>query len=344
MSTFADKIAEFVLAELAKRLKTRTAVGTVVTSPSARSTDPLTVVFDGSALTVPVKQFRGFPVFPGMRVGLIKLGSDWVLIGAFTNPGQGTGTARMVIGADTPPELAAFGIDVAILSYVNDKVSGLERGYFWIGTSNEFDGGGDGRVQAFGNVTYPTPGDPGSATVANVKTNFQQNMFAQYAFTIFKDQSLLMWQPNVEMQTQNGFVKQIITDASANLAVQLDQNGVKAGAPGTTNVETWHGATLVNGWTNRGSGFPAFSYRKVPSPAASIQIVGQIVPGTLTDGTTVTTLPVGYRPTTPEMWVARKGASAQAWFELNTDGTIKIFDAAGSSLIQSNSTILPLDI
>lgn len=114
------------------------------------------------------------------------------------------GQHRIVIGADTPPELAAFGIDEALLFYVTDVNTGVEVGYFWIGTSNRFDGFFDARVLAYGNVTYPTPGVPTSATVADVKTNFQQDMFGQYRITLFKDHPLTVW-TNVNFDWTNGF-------------------------------------------------------------------------------------------------------------------------------------------
>jgi len=164
-----------------------TAAGTVATSPSAVSTDPLTVVLDGSAVAVPVKQFRAFPVFPGMRVGLVRIGTDWVVIGSFTNPGAGTGQQRMAVGADTPPELQTYGIGVAMLMYDVDKTSGLEVGYFFIGVSNTLDSTANEKVMLFGHVKYPTPGDPSSPTASNVKTDHQINL---EGFTWFKDSSV----------------------------------------------------------------------------------------------------------------------------------------------------------
>lgn len=187
-----DEIAAYVDQAVAKQLRSlQTAVGTVVTSPSQVSTDPLTVVIDGSALAVPVKGFRSLPIFPGARVALIQFGSDWTVIGAYTNPASGTGSSRIIIGADVPAELRTFGIDTAILTYITDVSSGLEVGYFFIGGSNRFDGGGTNRVQAFGNTVYPTPGLPSSATPANVKTNFQQGMFSPFPQTTFKDEQVL---------------------------------------------------------------------------------------------------------------------------------------------------------
>jgi hypothetical protein len=89
--------------------------------------------------------------------------------------GATTGTTRIVAGAETPSELNAYGISVAVLFYVQDSPTGVEVGYFFIGLSNVIDDGNDNAL-LYGQVVYPTPGDPSSATAANVKTNFQQGM------------------------------------------------------------------------------------------------------------------------------------------------------------------------
>ena len=175
--SLADDLAGYVAdADDASGAGLITAAGTVVTSPSAVSTDPLTVVLDGSSVAVPVKQFRAFPVFPSMRVGLVRIGTDWVVIGSFTNPGMGTGQQRMAVGADTPPELQAYGIGVAMLMYDTDAASGLEVGYFFIGISNVLDFPATQKVMLFGSVKYPVPGDPTSPTQVNVRTAHQINM------------------------------------------------------------------------------------------------------------------------------------------------------------------------
>lgn len=199
MTKLADQIADHVETAVAEVLGgLETAAGTVVTSPSQISTDPLTVQLDGSALAVPVKQIRAFPVFPGMRVALIRIGTDWVVIGSFTQPGAGTGTMRMAVGADTTAELRIFGVEVAFLFYVTDKISGVELGYFFIGISNKLDGSGNEKVCLFGHVKYPTAGDPLSPTQSDVKTHFQMNLDG---YTIFKDHSIYMFPGVGEIST-----------------------------------------------------------------------------------------------------------------------------------------------
>src|SRR4051812_5768413 len=129
VSLLGDEIKAYVDLAVTKAVAgVRTAVGTVVTSPSQVSTDILSVTIDGGALAVPVKGFRGLPVFPGARVALAKFGSDWTVVGAYTNPGAGTGSSRIVIGSDVPAELRTFGVDTAIITYITDVHSGLESG------------------------------------------------------------------------------------------------------------------------------------------------------------------------------------------------------------------------
>lgn len=156
---------------------------------------------------------------------------------AFMNPadsitlpaGATTGTPRFEIGGSTPPELVAFGIDVAIRSFVVNKTTLLEVGYFWIGLSNRFDGFGDNIVQAYGNVVYPTPGVPSSATVTNVFTNFQQNLHAPYPQTIFKDQNIQFW-VDLQLETQNGFNKLYVGNAVGTEVVTLNAAGLALNA------------------------------------------------------------------------------------------------------------------
>lgn len=110
--------------------------------------------------------------------------------------------------------------------------------------------------------------------------------------------------------------------------------------------ETWHNASLLNGWTNRGVGFPKMQYRKLASPANSVQLIGEITAGTLTAGTTLFTLPANYRPNTEiaGINVTTVGASAaNAEISVTTGGNVNIGNiAAGTTQIQINC-LFPLD-
>jgi hypothetical protein len=336
VSLLGDEIKAYVDLAVAKAIAgVRTAVGTVVTSPSQVSTDILSVVLDGGAVAVPVKGFRGLPVFPGARVALAKFGSDWTVVGAYTNPGAGTGSSRIVIGSDVPAELRTFGVDTAIITYITDVHSGLESGYFWIGGSNRFDGGGDNQVQAFGSVLYPTPGVPSSALSSNVKTQFQQQM-AAFPQTVFKDFEVHLWQSLriVAPNAPSGTAHFEYVRADGNRGVWIDDNGVQAGQPGTGNTETWHTLTLSNGWTG------TLKYKACAAPNRAVWLLGTgLVPGTKTNGTTIGTLPAGYLPSTAQdvpgscnnvvsggespHWNVTTGGAINCWgFTAATNGSI----------------------
>lgn len=103
---------------------------------------------------------------------------------------------RIVAGAGTPPELVSYGILEAILFYITDKSSHLEYGYFFVGQSNSMDGGADDKALVMGQTLYPTPGDPTSPTMSDVRTNLQFDLYGSanpgIAYTIFKDAVIQM--------------------------------------------------------------------------------------------------------------------------------------------------------
>jgi hypothetical protein len=248
----SDDIRTYVDGAVAAALsRAETATGTVVTSPSQRSTDPLTVAFDGSAVAVPVKQIRLFPLFPGMRVALVKLGSDWTVIGSFSNPSTGTGSMRMTMGVDTPPELMFFGVEVAWLLFVTDKDDGVELGYFFIGISNKLDGSGDEKVCLFGHCTYPTPGDPASPAPANVRTHHQMNLAGS---TVFKDHLVRFFNSVPRLQLDSNVDFNLLSTGSSLSGSQgrgvvnwAFFNSASASVTAETIVATMTGCTFKSG-------------------------------------------------------------------------------------------------
>lgn len=244
--TFPGGLIDVIAHQVDKADERITSGGTVaeVTPASNRAQ----VQMDGSGLAVPVKVFGDVSCAPGDRVGLLKIGTDWTVIGTYTRrrnitmpDGAATGQQRMVFGADTPPELVAFGITVALLAYVTDDVTGLEVGYFFIGLSNVMDTGHI-RALVFGNVTYPTPGNPNSATASNVKTNLQMQSFVQQARTVFKDHSVYIYQDlplligndlgvlaRVGIQNEDAINKQAIADTTTSAtAVPMSESAWNA--------------------------------------------------------------------------------------------------------------------
>lgn len=64
-------------------------------------------------------------------------------------------------------------------------------------------------------------------------------------------------------------------------------------------AETWHSLTPGNSWANSGAG-PDLQYRMVASPPNSVEVIGDLTPGTITNGTVIATLPSGYVPATTQ--------------------------------------------
>ena len=74
-----------------------TALATVV----EWSTTAAMVLFDGAGLAVPVKTFGGVAAAVGSRVGLMRFGSTWTIIGSFDTPLRGK-IAKSVRTTSTP--------------------------------------------------------------------------------------------------------------------------------------------------------------------------------------------------------------------------------------------------
>jgi hypothetical protein len=108
----------------------------------------------------------------------------------------------------------------------------------------------------------------------------------------------------------------------------------------------WTTFTLLNGWTNRGSGFPAAAYRNPGVPLNSVEIIGQIIPGTKTDGTVLFTLPVGLRPTNEVAGLsifAQPGPGGAANLQIQPDGDCVIINVTGTATLVQICVLFPLD-
>lgn len=112
-------------------------------------------------------------------------------------------------------------------------------------------------------------------------------------------------------------------------------------APATANpfADSFHLVTLQNGWTHR-VGFPGLQYRFAWSPDF-VMIQGEIVPGTTADNTLIGTLPPDYRPSGEIIVMFRKGASAVGVLAIQSDGTIRCYDAAGTGVMQVMPMVFP---
>lgn len=100
---------------------------------------------------------------------------------------------------------------------------------------------------------------------------------------------------------------------------------VNAGGGGSYAWGTWQTPTLVNGWSNLG-GYQSARY--VLEDSKLVRIEGAITGGTTAAGTTLFTLPTGYRPAADQIFTCYTGQPAAAEraisIYITTAGVVKI--------------------
>lgn len=147
-----------------------------------------------------------------------------------------------------------------------------------------------------------------------------------------------------------GVTGTLTASGAVNAASAAVTGAVTTGSAGVTvAAETWHALTLAASWANFGSGFVTAQYRKVPSPANSVEIIGVIGGGTATANTTIATLPAGYRPTNTireKIYAFGPGTlnvtDETPAVNIDSSGNIKIIGSAGATIVSFHFTI-PLD-
>ena len=101
--------------------------------------------------------------------------------------------------------------------------------------------------------------------------------------------------------------------------------GTIAGATLSTSTitqESWTAPTLLNSWVNFGSPFQTARYRKDASGIVHVQ--GLIKDGTATDGTTLFTLPAGYRPDAQLIFMCGQFDNVYGRIDVHADGTVDL--------------------
>lgn len=92
----------------------------------------------------------------------------------------------------------------------------------------------------------------------------------------------------------------------------------------------WTTATLLNSWANYGNATTPAQYRLV-NPV-TVEVIGVVVAGTVTSGTTIFTLPSGYYDPNNSQgllafeWVS--GTAALTWFQVNINGNVTLEGSA----------------
>lgn len=131
-------------------------------------------------------------------------------------------------------------------------------------------------------------------------------------------------------------------NASAILVGKLNNSvapylGLYAVKPGSNVVppapSAWSALSPGASWTNSGAG-PDLQYRLIGSPPNEVEIIGDLTPGTQTDGTVIATLPISLWPqSTQTINIRFPGATgsmpAAARFSVNTTGQLQCEGISG---------------
>lgn len=102
----------------------------------------------------------------------------------------------------------------------------------------------------------------------------------------------------------------------------------------------WVNLTLTGGWTQQG-GFATVGCKLYPDGTVGLR--GSMVPGTLTDGTIVFTLPAGYRPADQQVILVNSvGSPAQSRIRIMPSGAVDIFNCTSSTGLRLSGLRFPI--
>lgn len=108
-------------------------------------------------------------------------------------------------------------------------------------------------------------------------------------------------------------------------------NGSEIWHAGNLADSGWQTLTLGASWTNQG-GSPTYGPAACRKFGSHVMLRGLIVPGTQTDGTTICTLPSGYRPSVNMRFgVYSNTDNGRSFLEVGTDGTVKCYSFGGNT-------------
>jgi hypothetical protein len=259
-------------------------------------------------------------------------------------PWGATITPRIVLGPDVPPVLGAYeplpGFDTtwsaAALWYFN------ATDYYFIASGHIVIPGPPADVDFVAKGVYRAD-DGFNPEVVVIHELLTSDTLAQSVYYGDATTALVFSYSNCTISVADDGS----TIRFAGRGLEISRDTVKAGDPNSVvdAVETWHNAALVSGWVNRAGGYPAVQYQKVASPPNSVQISGQMKNGLIANGTTITTLPVGYRPTSPQAVTISSGGGGNAGgqLEVATTGVVRCFDLPAGTTIVAINGCFPLD-
>lgn len=263
--------------------------------------------------------------------------------------GASGATPRLVLGPNVPAPLQAASPDFT-----------WTAAQIWYFDSTDF------YFEAIGLFTVPDPDVPITATGTYVSGTLLFNTFEQttppgtllYGSDTYNAQPLswsyrngvMQFFPSAKIQMSSGSSLEMFAGSSIRVDIGASLISENPSIPGLP--ETWHPAAFQNGWSNFGGTNSPLSYRMVPSPSNCVQLVGVMTPGVRSDGATITTLPIGYRPINsqllPMSGVITYPGAVSHWTPtilVNPDGTVTCAGLASGAAgpVGVNATF-PLDV
>ena len=104
---------------------------------------------------------------------------------------------------------------------------------------------------------------------------------------------------------------------------------------GKTAMPAWIAPTLLNGWVNHSATQESAGYRR--TPWKEVQCRGLIASGAATDGTTLFTLPTGYRPAAIRHFVSVQGNNGACRIRVQIDGRVEIVGVTSNNFLSLES-------
>lgn len=129
-----------------------------------------------------------------------------------------------------------------------------------------------------------------------------------------------------EFTTQNdGRIVMQGGDGTAFNGIVVSVGGTFTSGYWRIDGEDWHNVSFANSWTNTGGGFANVQYKKTPD--GFVHLRGHTTAGTKADGTTLFTLPTGYRPTHTVQFNTSPNhqGSPAVCVQIQTDGQVKVY-------------------
>lgn len=100
----------------------------------------------------------------------------------------------------------------------------------------------------------------------------------------------------------------------------------------------WQALTLSGGWVSFGSGYGDPRYRLINGV---VHMAGLIKSGTVTAGTVIATLPLGYRPSSQEIYVVANNGVGQT-VQVATNGQISLGAGIGNTSLSLTGVRFPI--